>query len=148
MPEVLTGDLIIGPVRRLYVQEDNPRPGIFVGRVAPHEVIPVGGVAVRPGALKPRVFFGTMVHHQIGHHAKATRMSRIQERLEILQRTEIGMDAAIIGHVIPVILQGRGVHRLHPDAIDAQRLDMIQFGDGSPKIAVAVAIGIATRANV
>jgi len=148
VPKVLPGDFVIGPVRRLHIQKDDTRFGVFLRRVAPYEVIPIGRVAVGPGGLEPGVLLGTMVHHQIGHDAKAARMGGIEERLEILNCAEIGMNAAIIGHIIPVIFQGRWVHRLHPDAIDTQRANIVQLGDSSLKIAVAVAVGIATSANV
>ncbi len=51
----------------------------------------------------------------------------VQERLEVLQGAVVGMDGVVVGNVIAIVAQGRGIERQEPDAVNAQFLDVIQL---------------------
>ncbi len=59
-----------------------------------------------------------VVHDHVGDDTQPAGMGRVEERLEVVERAAVGMNAGVVGHVVAVVEQGRRVHRLHPDAID------------------------------
>ena len=58
------------------------------------------------------------------------------------------MDGAVVGDVVAVVAQRRGVEGQQPDRRDAQRLDVVELGDHPLEIADPVAIGVVERLDV
>ncbi len=75
-------------------------------------------------------------------------MGSVKKGPEVIERAEVGVDAGVVGHVVAVVAQGRRVHRLHPDAVDAERLDVVELRDRPAEVAVAVAVAVAVGADV
>ena len=79
VPEVLAAHGIPRPVRRLRVEEDDPRLGPALVGVRPD--VPVAARAVRVGArlLEPRVVGGGVVHDEVGDDAHAALVRLLDE---------------------------------------------------------------------
>ena len=74
-------------------------------------------------------------------------MRFLNEVVELRERAEPRIDAAIIRHVVPEIFHRRRIDRRQPDRIDAQRVrravvQVIQSARNARQIADAVAVGI------
>ncbi len=143
VPIVGLGDRIPGPVRGLRVDEDDSRLKIFLIGVAPDIVVAVhrarlGGA----GALEPAVLIGGVVDHQLGDHPQATRVRGLDEAPEIPQRAEGWIDVAVLGDVVAVVAQRRGVERQDPDRIDAELLNVVELLHQAREVADAVVVGI------
>jgi len=55
------------------------------------------------------------------------------------------MNVSIIADVIPIIHHGRFIHRTNPHDIDAERFDVVEFGDDTGDVAHAIVIGVKER---
>ena len=148
VPEVLAGNRVPGPVRGLGVPEDDPGSLIHLVGVAPDVVVSLGRGRVAAGLLKPRVLVGRMVDHEVGDDSNATRVGGLGERLEVRDGADRGMDLPEIGDVVTVVLQGRGIDRHEPEAIDTQLLQVVELGGQPGQIAVAVAVGVVKTPGV
>src|SRR3546814_15508728 len=69
-------------------------------------------------------------------------MGRRQQGIEILQRPEARIDAAIVGHVIAEIGHRGGINRGNPDRIDAESDQIIQPLLNAFQIAAAIPVHI------
>src|SRR5262245_30349843 len=75
-------------------------------------------------------------------------MCGVQKRLEILQRAENRIDIEVIGNVVAVVSQRRGIEWQQPDRGDAEFLQIIQLLHEAAKVAHAVAIAVAKGLNM
>jgi hypothetical protein len=149
MPVVGAGDGVPGPVGGLEVLEDDPRLAVAVGRVAPDVEIALGAAGRGPpGALEPGVLVGGVVEHQLGDDPQAVPVGRAQEDLEVVQRAVAGVDVGVVGDVVAVIPQRRGVEGHQPERGDAQRLEILELAGQPAEIADAVAVAVAEGAHV
>ena len=64
-----------------------------------------------------------------------------QKRLEVLHGAVAGVDGIVVRYII-FMVRGTGMNGHQPDAVDAQRLQIVQFGGDSVEVADAVAVGI------
>ena len=120
---------------------------VLVG-VAPDVVVAVGRVGVAARLLEPRVLVGGVVDHQVGDDAHAAAVGRVEEALEVRQRAVVGVDRAVVGDVVAVVAQGRGVERQEPEAVDAQVLEVVELLGEPGEVADAVAVAVVERADV
>ena len=67
---------------------------------------------------------------EVDHHLEAQAVRLGDQIVEILQRTEHRVDAAIIGHVVAEILHRGGEKGRYPDRVDTQRGDIGGGGGG------------------
>src|SRR5256885_6952392 len=92
VPEVLLGDGVPRPVRRLEVLEDDARVAVAVRSVAPDVEVALGRSGRRAaGALEPGVHIAGVVEHQLGDDADAAPVRLLDEEAEIVQRAHVGM---------------------------------------------------------
>ena len=74
--------------------------------VAEPEKIALGRPAPRSdGRPEPRVLPGAVVGNEIDEHADAERVSLADHRVGIVERAEVGVDVAVIGHVVSAVEQ-------------------------------------------
>ena len=85
---------------------------------------------------------GSVVEDQFGDHPQAARVRLAQERLEIVQRAVDRVDGVIIGDVVAVVLERRGIKRQQPEGRDAEVLEVIQLLRQPAKIADAVGVAV------
>ena len=149
VPVIGLGDGIPGPIGGLEVFENNPRLLIALLAVAPD--VKFARAAARLGlarALKPGMLVGSVIDDQLGDHANAAPVRLAQKDSEILQRAVIGMDAGVVGDIVTVVAQRRGIKGQQPERRDAQVLEIIELFREPDKIADAVAVAVAKGAHV
>ena len=110
--------------------------------VPPEEIVVVGIVPALFRLQEPGMLVGAMVQHQIQNDGNVPLLCLGDQRIHILHGAEHGVNGAVVGNIIAVVhLRGRA-HRRHPDAVDAQFLQIVQPGNDSLQISHAAAGGI------
>src|SRR3954451_7258476 len=89
-----------------------------------------------------------VIHNYFGDNADSSAMRRIQKRLEVLDCPVARIHRCVVGDVVPVVTQRRGIKRQQPQGVYAQLLQIIQFVGKSAKIAATVPVAIAERADM
>jgi hypothetical protein len=89
-----------------------------------------------------------VVHDEVRDDAQAALVGRLDQRLEVLHRPVVGVDVVIIGDVVPVVFEGRGIDRQQPDAVHTQIANVIQLVDDAPQVAVPTPIRVAVGAHI
>ena len=79
---------------------------------------------------------------------RPSRCASLQHGAKIVQRAELRVDVLIIGNVIAVILERRGVKGHQPDRVDTQVADVFQLGGQALEIADAIVVGVEERLDV
>ncbi len=143
VPVELLRDRVLRPVRRLGVREDDARAGVLRRIVRPHVIVALL-VADRRLArgLEPRVLIRRVIDDELGDDAQSASMRLVDERLEILARAVVGMDVAVVGDVVAIVLAGRRIERQQPDGVDPQLLDVIELAEQSAEIADAIVVAV------
>ena len=100
------------------------------------------------GALEPGVLVGGVVDDELGDDAQAALMGLAHEDAEIRHRAVARIDVAVIGDVVAVVAQRRGIERQQPDRRDAQLLQIVELPGQAGEIADAVVIGVEERLDV
>ena len=149
VPIVGFGHRIPRPVRGLEVFENDARFLVFFRRIAPDIHVAFGRTG-RCAArfLKPRVMIGGVVDHQFRDHLQAALVRRGQKRLEIGERSVVRVYVVIVGDVVAIIAQGRGIKGQQPESGHAQLLEVIELFDQAAKIADAISIAVMEGLNV
>jgi hypothetical protein len=99
-------------------------------------------------ALEPGVLIGRVVHHELDEHPDVAPMGSVDERLEVVERAVAGVDRAVVGDVVPVVLQRGGKERQEPDARDPQALQIVQLLGEAVEVADAVVRAVEERLDV
>ena len=89
-----------------------------------------------------------VVHHQLGNDLQLAAMGFFQELAEVVERAVLRIDVHVIGDVVSVILERRREERLQPDRGDAQILNVVEPLGKAAKVADAVVVAVAKRADV
>src|SRR5438045_5490094 len=89
-----------------------------------------------------------VIDHQLGDDTQAALMGLAQKGLEIVDRAVAGMDSRVIGDVVSVVAQWRGIERQEPDDVDAEVLEVVELAGQSLEVADAVVIAIEERTDV
>src|SRR3546814_5388287 len=58
------------------------------------------------------------------------------------------VDGGVVGDVVPVVAERRGIERQHPDGVDAELGDVVEPVDQSCEVADAVAVAVLERLDV
>src|SRR5207247_7369893 len=75
-------------------------------------------------------------------------MRRIKKRAEIIEGAEVRIDVEIIGDVVAVITQRRGIEWQEPDGRNAELLEIIELFDQAAEVAHPIAVAVTKRLNV
>ncbi len=143
MPEVGLGHRVPGPVGRLGVGEDDARARVLVVVVAPHVEVALGRARRRaPRGLEPRVLVRGVVDDQLGDDAQLQPVRLLEHLAEVVERAVLRVDLVVVGDVVAVVLERRGVERHQPDRVDAEVLDVAELGGEALEVADAVVVGI------
>ena len=115
VPIELLGDRIPGPIRGLGIGEDDARAAVALGRVAPDVPVAGGGSArCLAGSLEPRVRIRGVVDDELGDHTQPQAMRGFYEAAGIAQAAVERVDALVVGDVVAVVAQRRGIERQEP----------------------------------
>lgn len=149
VPEIGLRHRVPGPVRRLRVEEDDPRAGELLVRVAPDIVVApdrTGFGFARP--LKPGMLVRGVVDHELRDDPDAAVVRRRHELAEIAHGAVSRIDGGVVGDVVAIVPQGRGIERQQPHGGDAKVLKIIEFLYEAREVADAVVIGIEERLDM
>ena len=147
VPEELSAHRVVGPVRRLGVDEDDAGVAVRGVVVGPHVEVAVRAVGVLPRGLEPRVRVGRVVQHEVGDDADAAAVRLLEQVHEVVDRAELGQHGAEVADVVAAVAQGRGVERGQPQAVDAEPLQVVELVGQAAEVARAVAVGVGERAH-
>ena len=149
VPEIGLRHRVPGPVRRLRVEEDDARAGEFLVRVAPDIVVAPDRAGFGfAGPLKPGVLVRGMVDHELRDDPDAAVVRRRHELAEIAHCAVGRVDGGVVGDVVAVVSQGRGIERQQPHGGNAKVLKIIEFLYEARKVADPVVIGIEERLDM
>src|ERR1700734_1051645 len=112
MPIVSTGHRVPGPIRALAVDEYDSRSGIFLVGIRPHIIVaPRRSRFGAPGALKPRMLVGRVIHHEFGDYSHTARVRLPNEQSKVGECAVVGMNAAVLTDVVAVVQTRRWIKR-------------------------------------
>jgi hypothetical protein len=89
-----------------------------------------------------------MVQHQLGDHLQTAVMRLLQEDLEVAQRAVGRVNVGVVGDVVAVVLERRGVERKQPDRGNSQILQVVQLRCQAAEVADAIVVAVGERADV
>ena len=145
VPVELLAHRIEGPVRLLGVDEDDPGVAVALTGVAPHEIVAVWAVGVAPRLLEPLVGVGRVVHHQVGDHADAAAVGRVEQRDEIVDGAEFRQDLVEVPDVVATVAQRRVVERRQPETVDAKPFQIVELLDQTAQVARTIGAAVVER---
>ncbi len=148
VPVVGLRDRVPGPVRELGVEKDEANAAIAIVGLAPHVPVPTRIVRRAARFDEPRVLIRRVIQDELDDHAQPARVRLLQECLELLERAIARMDVRIIGNVVPIVPKWRWIHGLDPEAVDAERREMVQLGRQPDEVADAVSVAVRKRLDV
>jgi hypothetical protein len=91
---------------------------------------------------------GGVVHDQVEDHAHAQRAHVVHEVDEVAQRAVFAVDGVVVRHVVAVVLVGRHVERLQPEAGHSEAGQVLQAAAEALEVADAVAVAVHVRLDV
>ena len=89
-----------------------------------------------------------MVGDDVQYHPDAKSVGFGDERLSIAQRSELGVDLAVVGYVVAPIGHGGQVPRVEPNGVDTQFCQVRQARPAPGEVADAVAVAISEAPEV
>src|SRR6516225_324581 len=146
MPVIGLRDRVPRPVRFLGVDEDDTGFGEFLVCIAPNiEVAQRRAGLCSTRTLKPGMLIRRMVDYQLGDNAQIAAMCLAHECLEIGHPPIGRVDVLVIGNVVAVVAQWRGIERQQPQRGDPEIVQIIELAAQPVEIANAVVISIKER---
>ncbi len=127
VPEVLAALRVVGPVRRLGVDEDHPGLGPALVVVAPHVPVGLRVGAVLSALLEPRVLVGRVVHHHVGDDPDAPAVGLARSGPGVLDVAVLREHGEEVADVVAAVAQGRLVEGQQPEAVDAEPLEVVEL---------------------
>jgi hypothetical protein len=103
--------------------------------------------APRRGVLEERVLRGAVVHDVVDDHSDAARMGLRDEFVEVGDGAVVGLDGAVVGHrvAVVVVLALRDGHQ--PHALDAEVAQVVEPAGEALQVALAVAVAVLVAAD-
>ena len=119
------------------------------GVVAPHVEVALGGTwRGMAGALEPGVLVGGVVDDQLGDDADVVLVGGGEEAAELAQVAVVTVHGAVVGDVVAVVAQWRGVEGQQPDLRDAEVGEVVEPRRQPVEVADPVAVGVGEGAHV
>ena len=116
--------------------------------VAPDVIVVVGVVAALFCLLEPAVLVRGVVQHQIHDDADVVFFGFGDEVVHVGQRAEHGVNIAVVGNVVAVVILRAAVDGAEPDGVDAQALQIAKPLDDAGQVANAVAVAVLKAAGI
>ncbi len=149
VPEEGAGDRVPGPVRRFRVEEDDPCLGELGVGIAPDVEVARHGAGSRLARLlEPRVLVGGVVDDELGDHPQAPPVRLGDEGAQIPHLPVGRVDRPVVGDIVAVIAQRRGIEGQQPERRDAELLDVVQALHQPGEVADAVIVAVLERLDV
>jgi hypothetical protein len=149
VPVVLPRLAVPGPVRRLEVLEDDPDVLVALRGVGPDVEVALEAALRGPHRpLEPRVLVGRVVDDELGDDLQPALVCLVDEPLELAHRPVVGVDARVVGDVVAVVAQRRGVERQQPQGGDPEVGEVVELAREPTEVADAVAVGVGEGTHV
>src|SRR5690606_26214515 len=94
------------------------------------------------GALEPRVLVGGVIDDEFGDDPDAAPVRLRHEAAEIAHRAVGGIDRTVVGYVVAIVPQRRGIEGQEPDGVYPQALDIVEPLQKAVEVPDAITIGI------
>jgi hypothetical protein len=149
MPEEGVRLRVPRPIRLLRIDEDDARAEIALVGVAPDVEIARRRAGLgAPRLLEPRMLVGGVVDDKLGDDADAAPVRFGDEAAEVAHVSVGRIDRAVVGDIVAVVAERRGIEGQDPDDVDAETFDIVEALDQPGEIADAIAVGIVERLDV
>ena len=142
VPVELAPGVVIAPVRRFGVDEDDAGVLVDLVAVGPHVPVGHGPVTAEARLLEPRVLVGRVVHHQVGDDPDALGVRLLDQADGVAEVAVARMDREEVGDVVAAVTQRRLVEGQQPDAVDPEPLEVVELLDEPGQVAGAVAVAV------
>jgi len=113
----------------------------------PHIPLPIFGLGIATGFLKPRMLVGCVIHDQVDEHPHAALLAPPGKLNEIAKSAIARIDAVVVRHIVAVILARRWLKRHQPKCRDTHPLKIVQATHQPFEIADPIAVGIHISAD-
>jgi hypothetical protein len=94
------------------------------------------------------VLVGDVVDDQIDDHLDAEVLGLVQQLGEVAERPQARVDVVEVGRVVPVVVPGRRVDRMQPQARHTEPRQVVQAPDQPPDVAYAIAVRVLEGVDV
>ncbi len=122
--------------------------GLVAASIAPDVPVALRTVAGSAGFEKPRVLVRAVVRNPVQRDADPALVGIPQQLIEILERAEEGIDAAVVGDVVAEVRHRRRLERREPERVDAEPREMVEALPDALEIADPVAVRVLVRARI
>ena len=116
--------------------------------ILPEVPVPVRAARVRARLLEQRMVGRAVVDHVVHDHADAARVRLLDQLVEVSQRAVVGLDRAVVGHGVAVVLVLAACDRHQPQPRDSQRLQVVEPADQALEVADAVAVAVLVTPDI
>ena len=107
------------------------------------------GPDVEVGALaKPGMADRGVVRHEVEKDADSARFGLRDQPVEVVERSEVGVDPGVVGHVVAPVDVGRRMDRVEPDRVDAEPLEVLEPAGHSGEVADPVVVRVRKGARI
>jgi hypothetical protein len=89
-----------------------------------------------------------MVHHELGEHLEPAALRLAHELLEVGHRAVLRMHAVVVGDVVAVVLERRGIEGQQPQRRHAEIADVVELRGEPLEVAHAVVVRVEERLDV
>ena len=91
---------------------------------------------------------GGVIDDELGDHLQSQPVRLAQHGAKIVERAELRMHVLIVGNVVAVVLERRGIEGHQPDGVDPEVPDVVELGGQALEIADAIVVRIEERLDV
>ena len=116
--------------------------------VTPDVIVVVGVVAVLFCLLEPAVLVRGMVQHQVHDDTDVVFFGFDNKGIHVGQCAEHGVNIAVVGNIVAVVVLRAAVDGAKPDGVNAQGLQIVQPPDDTGQVADAIAVAVLKAAGV
>ena len=94
------------------------------------------------------MLIGGVIDDQLGDDAQPAAVGVAQEITEVLEGAVTRIDGRVMGDIVAVVPQRRGIERKKPDRRDAEILKVIELLSQAAEIADAIGVAVVERPHV
>ena len=145
---VLAGRLVERPGRAAELGNEVVGRAAVGRRIAPHVPVAMRGAARRARVEEPRVVRRGVVGDEVQQDPDPALVCRGDQRVEVRQGAEHGIDVAVVGDVVAEVAHRRPEDRRQPDGVDAEPGEVVQPADQAPQVTDAVPVRVRERPRI
>ena len=117
VPVISLGHRVPSPIRLFGIDKDDAGIEKFLVGVAPHvEIAQVGARIGVARALEPGMLIRGVIDHELGDDPQIAAVRLADKLLEVVHPPVGRVDVLVVGNVVAVVAQRRGIERQQPQA--------------------------------